>query len=255
MKKYLKNLFCCLCVLAVLALASCSNKDTKMPQPTVDSSFSSNASTDNDQIVGNPAIKLSAASDPYLVLVNKTHKLPDDWEQKVEIIEVQNSLGESLKIEKKAYEAFCKLREDLLKNDDVQIELDSVYRSVAEQEEMVEWFKQEYGEEYARTYAAVPGFSEHHTGLAVDIFVMGKDGVEIRENDAMIADVEDFQKIHSKLADYGFILRYLDGKDNITGYAYEPWHLRYINNVEKAQWIMEHNLTFEEYLNETEGGE
>ena len=64
----------------------------------------------------------------------------------------------------------------------------------------------------------------------------------------MIAEKEIFAKIHKKLADYGFILRYLEDRDNITGYSYEPWHLRYINSKEIAKEIMDKDITFEEYL-------
>ena len=71
----------------------------------------------------------------YLVLVNKTHQLPDDWEDNLKLDTVQNSLGEELRIEHKTYEQFTKLREALL-DEGVQIELDSVYRSVAEQQEL-----------------------------------------------------------------------------------------------------------------------
>ncbi|MBQ6414406.1 M15 family metallopeptidase [Candidatus Saccharibacteria bacterium] len=188
--------------------------------------------------------------DPYLVLVNKTHALPDGWENVVHLETVENSLGEENTIENKAYEQFVKLRDELL-DEGIQIELDSVYRSVEEQQEIWDaWSADpELGEEYCKLYLAVPGYSEHHTGLAVDIFLI-KDGKEIRENDDMIADVEDFAKIHELLPKYGFILRYLEGKEDITGYAYEPWHLRYINNSELATKITEENLTLEEYLSE-----
>lgn len=187
---------------------------------------------------------------PYLVLVNKTHALPDGWENVVHLKTVENSLGEENTIENKAYEQFVKLRDELL-DEGIQIELDSVYRSVEEQQEIWDaWSADpELGEEYCKLYLAVPGYSEHHTGLAVDIFLI-KDGKEIRENDDMIADVEDFAKIHELLPKYGFILRYLEGKEDITGYAYEPWHLRYINNSELATKITEENLTLEEYLSE-----
>ena len=65
----------------------------------------------------------------------------------------------------------------------------------------------------------------------------------------MIVELEIFAKIHKKLADHGFILRYLDGKDDITWYSYEPRHLRYIWDVGIAKEIMEKWLTLEEYLN------
>ena len=188
---------------------------------------------------------------PYLILVNKTHALPEAWDKIVNIDTVENSLGEELQIERKTYEAYSSLRDELLE-EGVQIELDSVYRSVEEQQEIWDaWSADpEKGEEYCKKYLAVPGYSEHHTGLAVDIFIM-KDGEEIRENDDMIADVDDFAQIHNLLAKHGFILRYPKGKDYITGYAYEPWHLRYINDPELAKKLTSQGLTLEEYLGET----
>ena len=185
---------------------------------------------------------------PYLVLVNKTHQLPDNWENMVQIDTVKNSLDEELKIEHETYEQFLLLREELLGHG-IQIELDSVYRSVAEQQELWDYFTEKYGEEYTKSYAAVPGYSEHHTGLAVDIFLI-KDGKEVRENEDMIADEEDFAKIHELLPKYGFILRYLNGKEDITGYSYEPWHLRYVGSKDIAENITEKGLTLEEYLGE-----
>jgi D-alanyl-D-alanine carboxypeptidase len=65
----------------------------------------------------------------------------------------------------------------------------------------------------------------------------------------MIVELDVFDKVHKKLADYWFILRYPDGKEKITGYEYEPWHLRYIWDVSIAKEIMENGLTLEEYLN------
>ena len=67
----------------------------------------------------------------------------------------------------------------------------------------------------------------------------------------MIVECEIFEKIHEKLADYWFILRYLEGKEKITGYEYEPWHIRYIWDVDVAREIMENWLTLEEYLDNT----
>ena len=58
-----------------------------------------------------------------------------------------------------------------------------------------------------------------------------------------------YEKLHTILADFGFILRYPKGKEEITGYRYEPWHIRYIQDVEKAHKIMDEGLTLEEYVN------
>lgn len=186
----------------------------------------------------------------YLVLVNKQHKLPADWEENVELVEVKNAFDEDIKVEKEAYEKYLELRDALL-NEWVDIELDSVYRSVNRQEELWKEFEEEYGIDYTKKYVAVPGYSEHHTALAIDICIK-KDWELIYENDDMIAEKEIFAKVHEKLADYGFILRYLDGKDDITWYGYEPWHLRYIWDVKIAKEIMSKWLTLEEYLAEKE---
>ena len=183
----------------------------------------------------------------YLVLVNKNHELPSDWESSVKLETVTDIDGDPCQVEKEALLKYYELRDDLQKNDGVTIELDSCYRSVAEQQDLWDRWTVEYGEDYVHQYVAVPGFSEHHTGLAIDICLV-KDGKVIDDNDDMIAEKEIFQKIHAKLADYGFILRYLDGKDDITGYSYEPWHLRYVGNPEVAKEITDKGLTLEEYL-------
>lgn len=182
----------------------------------------------------------------YMVLVNKQNKLPDDWEDRIELVDVTNGLGETVQVEKKAAEAFDKLREDLLK-EGITIELDSTYRSVKRQQEIWDEFLEKYGEEYTKKYVAVPGTSEHHTGLAIDIKII-KDGVVIYDNDEMTAEREIFSKIHAKLAKYGFILRYPEGKEDITGYGPEVWHFRYLDDPEIAKEIMDNDLTLEEYL-------
>ncbi len=186
----------------------------------------------------------------YLVLVNKYSQLPDDWEEKVELVDTKNAWDEDIKIEKETYDNYLKLKKDLEK-DGVTIELDSVYRSVKAQQNLWDSWTVEKGIDYVRKYVAVPGYSEHHTGLAVDI-CLRKDGELEYENDDMIADRETFAKVHAKLADYGFILRYLENRDDITGYAYEPWHLRYVGSSEIAKEIKDKNLTFEEYLGQIE---
>ncbi len=184
----------------------------------------------------------------YLVLVNKQNKLPDNWGEIAEFVEVKNSFGKILKIEKETLEKFNELRSDLL-SEWVDIELDSVYRSFSIQNQFFEEFKEKYGIEYASKYAAPAGYSEHHTWLAIDICIKKENWEIISENHEMIVELEIFAKIHKKLADYWFILRYLDGKDDITWYSYEPRHLRYIWDVGIANEIMKKWLTLEEYLN------
>ena len=182
----------------------------------------------------------------YLVLVNKQHKLPEDWESEVDLVETKNAFDETIKVEKEAYEQYLELRDQLLK-DWVDIELDSVYRPVSKQKEIWKEFEEKYGIDYTKKYVAVPWYSEHHTALAIDI-CLKKDGELIYENEDMVKETEIFEKVHNKLANYWFILRYLEGKEDITWYGYEPWHLRYVWDVEIAKKIMNDWLTLEEYL-------
>lgn len=187
----------------------------------------------------------------YLVLVNKQNPLPDTWESEIEIVYVVNSLGDDVDVERRAYEAYLKLK-TALAEDEVYVDLDSAYRSVAAQMEIVEDFTERYGEDYVKQYVAVPGYSEHHTGLALDLY-LNIDGQDVYMNEDMVEYPEIWAKIHAKLPEYGFILRYLEGKEDITGYSYEPWHIRYIDDVKIAKEITEKGLTLEEYLaNESE---
>lgn len=182
---------------------------------------------------------------PYLVLVNNEHAIPDGWLDHIKLVETQNSFGETFLVEEITLAHFNALREDLLK-DGIQIELDSTYRSPEQQDAAREWLRAQYGDDYVEKYVAKNGHSEHQTGLAIDIGIV-KDGVFINDNDEMIAEREIFAKIHAKLAQYGFILRYPEGKEAITGYAYEPWHFRFVGE-DTARDIFEKNLTLEEYL-------
>lgn len=182
----------------------------------------------------------------YFVLVNKENKLPENWKNIITLAEEKDTEGSTIYVEKKALEQFYKLREELL-NEGIDIELDSTYRSVEEQQQIWDEFTEEYGIDYVKKYVAVPGFSEHHTGLAIDVCLI-IDGKVVNDNDEMIAQKEIFSKIHKKLAKYGFILRYLEGKEDITGYGYEPWHFRYIDDVQIATEIMNSGITLEEYL-------
>ena len=181
----------------------------------------------------------------YMILINGENRLPDGFEKTVEIIDVENCAGEKYKIEKKTYEAFLRLRQDLLENDGIQTELISVYRTVPQQEKIFADYTEKHGIEYARTYAALPGHSEHHTGFAIDVCV-AKDGKVIHGIANLLA-TEEFVTVHERLPKHGFLLRYPKGKEDITKVGYEPWHFRYIDDPVIAQEIADKGITFEEY--------
>ncbi len=188
----------------------------------------------------------------YLALVNKLNPLPEGWEEALETVTVTNSVGDEVEVEKKAYEAYLLLKADLEENDGVYLELDSARRSVAAQQDIMDRFIIKYGADYAAKTVAQPGYSEHHTGLALDLYFrrMGEDGafIDVYYNEDMVRYPEIWAKIHAKLADYGFILRYLEGREHLTGYGYEPWHIRYLDDAGIASDIMARGITLEEYL-------
>ena len=231
----LKNLFClilCVCLMASLVLTGCSDNSAKQSDTTSATEAETEAAK-NDGI-------------DYMALVNKTNPLPDDWEDKLETVKMTNSVGDEVEVEKKAYEAYLELKAALEK-EGIYVDLDSARRSVAEQQRIMDEFTEEYGADYAAKTVAKPGYSEHHTGLALDLYLI-IDGKDIVENEDMIQYPEIWAKIHEKLADYGFILRYLEDKEHITGYGYEPWHIRYLDDKEAAKEITDKGITLEGYL-------
>ena len=121
----------------------------------------------------------------------------------------------------------------------------SGYRSYSVQKGLYETRIEKNGEEKTRAYTAEPGASEHQSGLAIDILCD-----EYQTLDEGFEDTDAFRWLTENCYKYGFILRYLKGKEDITGYNYEPWHFRYIGNEEVAKDIMNRGLVFEEYINE-----
>ena len=93
--------------------------------------------------------------------------------------------------------------------------------------------------EEADAFAARPDFSEHQTGLALDIITYGASGDNFDTTDA-------FKWLQKNADKYGFILRYPKGKEDITGYSYESWHYRYVG-LEIAAYLKEHDMTYDEY--------
>lgn len=127
-----------------------------------------------------------------------------------------------------------------------QLDVDSAYRSKEYQEKVMNEIIKEKGIEYARKYVAVPGYSEHQTGLAIDICLKrGNDF--IYDDDLLGTGVIEF--IEENAHKFGFILRYPKGKENITKYNYEPWHLRYVG-LKLADYLYSKDITLEEYYYE-----
>jgi len=183
--------------------------------------------------------------DSIAVLVNKTYGLPADYEPddlvKVDIPFVYKD--ESVhSLRKVAADALVTLFE-AAKNDGLELAGVSGYRSYAIQKMLYEKYVARDGEEAANTYSAKPGHSEHSTGLAMD--VAGISGKCAANN--CFAGTPEALWLAEHAHEYGFIIRYPLGKEDITGYQYEPWHLRYVG-IELAAILHENDWTMEEFF-------
>lgn len=181
----------------------------------------------------------------YDILVNKDNKLDENWIKNVILVDAKDAFNNNCLVEKKTYENFQKLKNYLRKEKNILIEIDSSFRTFKEQELLISEFNEKYGIEYCNKFVAKVGESEHHTGLAIDICLIINNKV-VNENEELIKQQEVFRTIHCVLHKFGFILRYPEKKKNITGYDYEPWHIRYVGE-ELASKLYLNNLTLEEY--------
>ncbi len=173
------------------------------------------------------------------LLTNKFYQLSEDYEP-TDLKDISNvySYGENQKLRNDAYNAFIEMFNDA-KKENVTLIINSSYRSYQDQKETYEKYLTWYGEDETNKLAAKPGFSEHQTGLAVDIQTYGSNKSNFEQTDA-------FKWLQDNAYKYGFILRYPKDKEYLTGYSYESWHYRYVG-TEIAQYIKDNNITFDEY--------
>ena len=124
----------------------------------------------------------------------------------------------------------------------LRVYLSSGYRDYATQNYLYQRKVGQYGAEVAKTSVAPPGTSEHQTGLACDITDQ-----YYEFKDASLENTALYQWMSEHCQEYGFIVRFPKGKEDITGIIYEPWHFRYVG-VDAATYIMENDLCLEEFL-------
>lgn len=128
------------------------------------------------------------------------------------------------------------------KQDDVRLIFGSGYRSAALQRQFYDSYVAADGQAAADRYSARPGHSEHQTGLGIDITSpSGNCHLEI-----CWANTPEGRWVQANSYKYGFTLRYQKDKDAITGYQYEPWHLRYVGKSLAGQ--VKNNITLEEFF-------
>lgn len=172
------------------------------------------------------------------VLVNKYHKLDENYEPSdLTIIDSKYASG-TQKLRKEAQIKFEEMASDMAK-ENLKIYAGSTYRSYTYQKGLYDRYVKKDGFSAAETYSARSGYSEHQLGLAVDI-VNGKWDY-LSEND------KEYDYLVKNSYKYGFILRYPRGSEYITGYMFEDWHFRYLG-VELATKVFNSGLTYDEYI-------
>ncbi|ERM16056.1 M15 family metallopeptidase [Brevibacillus laterosporus] len=194
---------------------------------------------------GNKAQAVSPES--IQVLVNKQYKLPDSYKpQDLVYPDVPFLFQEKIEKRMMRQEAADALQQLFAgaKQEGIMLAGVSAYRSHTTQTNLFNRYVKKDGEEAAKKYSAEPGHSEHETGLAID--VSGSTGKCAAED--CFEGTPEAVWLADHAHEYGFIIRYPKGKEAITGYQYEPWHLRYVGK-EAAGEIHDKGITLEEYSN------
>lgn len=188
---------------------------------------------------------ISYQTDWNMLLVNKNHPIPDNYTF------TQKTLpGYSMKVDERIYDPLLTML-NAGQNEGCRFFICSAYRSQTRQSEIynshirdyrARGYSDEKAKELTELSIAVPGSSEHQTGMAVDIVA-----TYYQQLNSNFANTKEAQWLKEHAHEYGFILRYPKDKTHITMITFEPWHFRYVG-VEAAKEIYEQDLCYEEYL-------
>lgn len=170
-----------------------------------------------------------------IILVNKYNYLPNDYVPK-NLVDIENG--------KQATEATAKAFKEMKENaaiEGLNINVVSAYRSIDYQKNLYKQYVKRDGKELADTYSARAGYSEHHTGRALDIAAE-----DMNMNN--FGNTEEYKWVSENCWKYGFIVRYTEQNKNITGYQSEPWHITYVG-ADIAETMHNENISsLEEYF-------
>lgn len=183
--------------------------------------------------------------DGFLILVNKENPVdseykPDDLADIKYYAPDRSAAGRFMRA--KAADAFHQLSEAAAVEGH-EIIVTTAYRSYSFQSTLYNNYVRVHGQDEADTFSAQPGKSEHQTGLAADVSSPSVNYQLTRD----YIDTPEGKWLSENAYKFGFIIRYLKGKEDITGYMYEPWHIRYVGKT-AAKEIYDQGITLEEYL-------
>ncbi|HEX3078594.1 MAG TPA: D-alanyl-D-alanine carboxypeptidase family protein [Lachnospiraceae bacterium] len=210
--------------------------------------FSLTHDTDGNSVLLG-SVSLDTDPESITVFVNKEYSLPADYvpsDLTVPNVPFNFDYTDEKKMLRK--EAAFAL-EDLIQaasDDGLSIYGVSGYRSYKRQEQIYNKNIATKGALYTNRYSAKPGFSEHQTGLSIDVSAKS---VAFRLDESF-ASTPEGKWLENHAYEYGFIIRYPKDKSDITGYSYEPWHIRYVGK-ELAEYLYTNKLTLEEFYNYT----
>lgn len=196
---------------------------------------------DNDNLI------LIESPEVYDVLVNKKRILSKTYvpQDLVKLTEVPTVLEnpEINQLREVAYNALIELFEAAKEEANYELYARSGYRSYGTQESLYNSYVANWGKAAADKFSAKPGQSEHQTGLAMDITCEAMNF----QLDETFGETDEGKWVAENAYRFGFIIRYPKGKEDVTGYMYEPWHIRYLG-TELAKEVYESGLTLEEYF-------
>ena len=176
----------------------------------------------------------------YELLINKNNSLDENYIPN-NLVDSLSKYKDNIMVEENVLNAFRKMQSDALEFN-YNIDIMSAYRTYNYQKNLYNNLVRKKGFNYALRAIAKPGCSEHQTGLAID-YCIYKDDLCYIEHE--VEELIESKWIKENAHKYGFIIRYPKGKEEITGYNYEPWHLRYVGDL--AIYLYNNDLTLEEY--------
>lgn len=212
-------------------------------ESTTESTSESSTESTTESTSKKPENKPQPSDSKVDILVNAKNPIPDDW--KVDLVQLKNGH----QVDRRAYDSLQKMMDDARAKGWNPL-ICSSYRTTSYQQQLfdnrVQRMKnQGMSEKEAiadtEKWIAIPGTSEHETGLALDIVTVEN---QVLDNSQLKSPCQRWLMEHCY--DYGFILRYPEDKENITGIGFEPWHYRYVG-YDVAQYIKANGICLEEY--------
>lgn len=273
-KKWLLVLTVCILILALAACSDAKNsEDVSNGVNTVEENMTENNATQlpdnstenelnkdepinsnenlNESIENNQSnqdkVEESNEDPMIIILVNKEYELDEDYApDDLVTVNVPTVLKnpEVNQLREVAADAL-KIMFDKAENSGVYLHARSGYRSYQTQVQLFQNYSNSHGEEAANRYSARPGQSEHQTGLVMDV-TSESVNYQLQES---FGETKEGKWLKEHAHEFGFIIRYPKDGEDITGYIYEPWHIRYLG-IEMATKVYECGLTYEEYINE-----